>query len=243
MANKNRKRIDDFVSICSSFDIVDLSHPLEEQMPIWPGLSKYYHTLWFSIHYGDAATAYQLVMSEHTGTHVDAPGHYVPSGYPNHKWVDQVDLENWMGRAALIDCRDIKPRSEVPARKVIDWERSNGKLRTGDIAVFNFGWYEKWATRPDDTEFLKNWPGLGPECIEILIDRGIKAVGVDTLSPDIYASEGDPVHHTLLGEGIMIIENLANLRLPSPLFYLISLPLKIRGGSGSPVRALALVPK
>lgn len=237
-----RDLIDELLTSHKGFNTIDLSHTLEEQMPVWPTLSKYYHTLWFSIHFGDDATAYQLVMNEHTGTHVDAPGHYMPPGHPEHKWVDEVSVETWMGRAVLINCRELEPRSTVPASRVEDWEAEHGRIKTGDIVVFDFGWCAKWASRPDDTEFMKDWPGLGIECAGLLVERGVNAVGVDTLSPDVYASEGDPVHRTLLGNGVVIIENLANLDGLSPFFYLIALPLKIKDGTGSPIRAVALVP-
>lgn len=239
---RSRDLIDKLLSAHEEFEAVDLSHTLEEQMPVWPTLSKYYHTLWFSIHFGDDATAYQLVMNEHTGTHVDAPGHYMPPDHPEHKWVDEVQIETWMGRAVLIDCRDLEPRSAVTVSKVKDWESEHGRIQVEDIAVFNFGWCAKWATRPEDTEFMKDWPGLSVECAGLLVERGVKAVGVDTLSPDVYASESDPVHRTLLGNGVVIIENLANLDELPPYFHLIALPLKIKGGTGSPIRAVALVP-
>lgn len=238
-----QQSLDDLLSLLGSFKAVDLSHPLEEQMPVWPTLSKFYHQLWCAIHYGDNATAYQIIMSEHTGTHVDAPGHYVPPGYPMHQWVDEVPIEQWMGRAALVDCRDVPPLGAVAAERVRDWESRHGLIRQGDVVVFNMGWCAKWAVRPDDMEFMKDWPGLGADCVDLLLDRRVKAVGVDTLSPDIYMSPGDPVHRALLGHGVVILENLAKLDELPPVCYLMALPLKVRGGSGSPIRAVALVPE
>jgi arylformamidase len=95
--------------------------------------------------------------------------------------------------------------------------------------------------RPEDAAFLTDWPGLGSDCVQLLLERGVKAVGVDTLSPDVFGNATSPVHRALLGEGVVIVENLANLdRVPSR-FYLMALPLKIRGGSGAPCRASALV--
>jgi kynurenine formamidase len=237
-----QQALDDLIGSLGTFTVVDLSHPLEEQMPVWPTLSRFYHTLWCSIHYGDNATAYQLIMNEHTGTHVDAPGHYMPPGHPMHRWVDEVPLEQWMGRAAIVDCRDVPPLGAVPAQRMLDWEANYGRIRPGDIAVFNFGWCSKWAVRPDDLEFMKDWPGLGLDCAELLVERGVKAVGVDTLSPDVFMAPGDPIHRALLGQGIVIIENLANLDSLPPTCYLMALPLKVKGGSGSPIRAIALVP-
>ncbi len=222
-------------------EAIDLSHPLEEGIPVWPTLSPFFKSLWCSIHYGDEATAYQLVLNEHTGTHVDAPAHYLPPDHPHHRWVDEVPIEQWMGRACLLRCDAHEPRSAVGADRVLDWERQHGRIEHGDIAVFEFGWWRKWALRPDEVPFLTDWPGLGPDCVELLLERGVKAVAVDTLSPDVFGDASSPVHRALLGEGVVIVENLANLdRLP-PTFHLIALPLKVKGGSGAPCRATALV--
>lgn len=222
--------------------VVDLSHPLEEEMPVWPTLSRFFKELWCSIHLGDEATAYQLVMNEHTGTHVDAPAHFLPPGHPHHRWVDEVPVDQWIGQACLIGCETVAPRSAVGADHVRAWEADHGRIERGDIPVFAFGWWRKWAVRPDDGGFLTDWPGLGLDCVELLLDRSIKAVGVDTLSPDVYGDTSSPVHRALLGEGVVIVENLAHLDRVPPRFTLLALPLKVKGGSGAPCRATGLVP-
>jgi kynurenine formamidase len=228
-------------SLLDLFEPIDLSQPLEEGMPIWPTLSRYFKTLWCSIHYGDQATAHQLVLNEHTGTHVDAPAHFLPPGHPHHRWVDEVPIEQWMGRACLVRCTELQRRDAVTADHLLAWEARHGQIERGEIAVFEFGWWRKWALRPDDVDFLTDWPGLGPDCVALLLERGVKAVGVDTLSPDVYGDSESPVHKALLGEGVVIVENLANLDRVPPRFHLLALPLKIRGGSGAPCRATALV--
>jgi len=225
------------------FEAVDLSHPLEEEMPVWLTLSRFFKELWCSIHYGDEATAYQLVMNEHTGTHVDAPAHYLPLGHRQHRWVDEVPVEQWIGQACLVGCEAVRLGSAVGADHVRNWEAANGRLERGDIAVFTFGWWRKWAVRPDDAGFLTDWPGLGLDCVELLLERGVKAVGVDTLSPDVYGDSGSPVHRALLGEGVVIVENLAHLDVVPPRFMLFAAPLMVKGGSGAPCRAIGLVPK
>ena len=211
-------------------------------MPVWPTLSRFYQTLWLALHYGDEATAYQLLMNEHTGTHVDAPAHYLPPGHPHHRWVDEVPVEQWMGRACLIGCDDTEPRSAISADRLLRWESRHGRIERGDIAVFEFGWWRKWAPRPDDVAFLTDWPGLGTDCVQLLLERGVKAVAVDTLSPDVFGDTANPVHLALLGEGVVIIENLTNLDRVPPIFYLMALPMKVKGGSGAPCRATAILP-
>jgi arylformamidase len=199
-------------------EVIDLSQPLEEGMPVWPTLSRFFRTLWCSIHYGDDATAYQLLLNEHTGP-----------------------LEQWMGPACHIGCDAVEPRSGLSADHVLAWEGRHGPIERGDIAVFEFGWWRKWAVRPNDVAFLTDWPGLGSDCVELLLERGVKAVGVDTLSPDVFGDTESPVHRALLGAGVVIVENLANLDRVPPRFSLMALPLRIRGGSGAPCRATAFV--
>lgn len=222
-------------------EIVDLTHPLEEGMPVWPTLSKFFKSVWCSLEYGDEATANQLVLNEHTGTHVDAPAHFLPPGHPHHRWVDEVPVDRWVGPACLFRCDDAAPETAVAADRVLAWEAAHGPVERGEIAVFEFGWWRKWALRPGDVPFLTGWPGLGPDCVELLLERGVKAVAVDTLSPDVYGDTASPVHRALLGEGVVIVENLTNLDRVPPRFRLSALPLKVRGGSGSPCRATALL--
>src|SRR5450756_49647 len=207
--------------VLGNFQIVDLSHPLEENMPIWSTLSKFHHTLWLSMNLGDNATAYQVIFNEHTGTHVDATGHFMPTSHPEHRWIDQIPPDKWMGRAAVIDCHDVPLNGTVPAAKISRWEADNGPIHGEDIAVFNFGWYTRWAIRPNDQASLQDWPGLAPDCVELLLQRGVKAVGVDTPSPDNYGVPVETVHHALLSHGVLVIENLANLDQVAPLCYLI----------------------
>lgn len=231
------------LSLLEGFKVVDLSQPLEEDMPVFPALSKFYRMRWLSISHGDPANAYQMLVNEHCGTHVDAPAHYVVEGHPNHRWVDEVPLDRWMGRAAIIDCRDVAPAQQAMPQKIREWESSNGRLRNDDIVVFDFGWAAKWRKHPYDVEFQQGWPGVGLDNAEILIERGVKAVGVDTFSPDAQQSSGDPFHNRILPQGICIIECLTNLDQLPPVCYLQVLPLNLRRGSGSPGRAIAMIPR
>ncbi len=232
-----------FVELQRSFRVVDLSQRLEEHMPVWPTLSKFYHTLWLSLGFGDNANSYQIIMNEHTGTHVDATGHYLHTGHGQHRWIDQIPPERWMGRAPVIDCQDLPPRGEVTTDRILQWERRNGRIEPGDIAVFNYGWWKKWAIRPNEGTFMRDWPGLGLKAVDLLLDRGITAIASDTPSPEIFGVSGDKVHHAVLSRGVVIIENLTNLDQVAPLCFLMALPLPIREGTGSPTRAVAFVPR
>lgn len=221
---------------------VDLSHTLEEGIPAWPTHARFGRTLYESYEYGDLALHYGLTMGEHTGTHLDAPIHFVRSG-PAHYGVDEVPLDRLAGRAATIDATDLGPDGLLSADRIRAWEEEHGRIGAGDGVLIRYGWEDRWATGPEGRCFLDDWPGLGEEAAQHLVERGVSLVGCDTMSIDAKASGESPAHYALLGNEVYIVENLRNLdRLP-PFCLFVAFPLKIRGGSGSPVRAAALVPR
>jgi kynurenine formamidase len=233
--------VDAWSSIMQESQMIDLTHPLEEQMPVWPLLPRYYHNLWSSLDFGDPYTAYQVVMGEHTGTHADAPAHFVSTDKPACVSVEAMPLEAWHGPAAIINCHEVGPKESVLPGRVQAWEQLHGPIRAGEFVIFDFGWSRRWSVRPGDRAVVADWPGLDPSTAQLLRERGVKGVGTDTLSPEVFGAPGDPVHHILLERGIVVFENLANLEVLPPRCYLMALPLPIRGGSGSPVRAVAMV--
>lgn len=109
--------------------------------------------------------------------------------------------------------------------------------------LFRTDWSRKWRVRPDSEGYLQDWPGVNRNFAEVLRDRRVRAVGTDSMSPDRCGSQDYPVHYVLLPERTMILENLANLDRLRPFSLFLALPLKILGGSGSPLRAIGFVPK
>jgi kynurenine formamidase len=108
--------------------------------------------------------------------------------------------------------------------------------------LFDFGWSARWAPRPNDQPYVEDWPGVGMDVAEYLLSKKVAALGVDTLSPDPpMALSTKPIHPVVLEKQMLIIENLCNLDQLPDFFVFLALPLKIREGSGSPVRAVALV--
>lgn len=228
--------------LAEEFEIVDLTHTLEENIPCWPTHARFGHTLYESYEFGDLACHYQLTMSEHTGTHMDAPNHFIAEGTA-HYGIDSVKLSQVFGRAAVIDASLLPANGLLSRSMVEEWEKKNGDLRTGDIVLIRFGWDCFWGVRPNDANFLKDWPGVGGDAAEYFVEKGIKLVGVDTLAIDSYDTTDNPAHYTLLSNEVLIIENLNRLdQLPAFCLFF-ALPLPIKGGSGSPVRAMAYVPK
>jgi len=223
--------------------MVDLSQTLEEHIPNFPTHSKFFHDMWGSYWHGDRALTYQLVMNEHNGTHVDAPAHFISDAKPEaHRTIEQIEANRLIGRGVRIDCRGLKEGDYLPAAHIREWESNHGEIQAGDIVLLNFGWSEHWGLRPANRRYLNDWPGVSMEAAEYLVSKSIAAMGVDSLSPDPPAAlASNPIHHMVLEKQVLIIENLTRLEELPDFFLFIALPLKIRKGSGSPVRAIALI--
>jgi kynurenine formamidase len=224
------------------YEWIDLSHTLREDIPAYPTHARFGRTLYESYDYGDPARHHGLTMSEHTGTHMDAPLHFIPEG-PAHYGTDEIPLDRLAGRAATIDATDLGAGDLLDVERIEAWETEHGQIEAGDRVLIRYGWDRRWATGPDGRRFLESWPGLSGGAAEHLVEKGVPLVGCDTLAVDATVSTDNPAHHALLGNEVYIVENLNNLdRLP-PFCLFLALPLKIEGGSGSPVRAVALVPR
>lgn len=224
--------------------VVDLSQTLEERIPNFPTHSKFFHNLWGSYELGGRSLSYQVLMHEHNGTHVDAPVHFVADkNAEGHKTIDQIGPDHLIGRGVRLDCRASKEGDYVSADFIKKWEAQHGAIQTGDIVLFNFGWSEHWGLAPDNRRYLNDWPGVSVGAAEYIASKYIAAVGVDSLSPDPPAAlDSHPIHPLLLEKEVLIIENLTRLDELPDFFLFLALPLKIRQGSGSPIRAIALIP-
>ncbi len=223
--------------------MIDLSQTLEEHMPHFPTHAMFFHNLWSAPERGGRSLHYLLVMHEHNGTHVDAPAHFLSNAPADaHVTIERVPLGKLMGRGVHIDCRGTQAGQYVSKGYIREWEDRHGSLQPGDIVLFDFGWSAKWALRPKHQPYVENWPGIGMDAAEYLLSKQAAALGVDTLSPDPpEALRARPIHSVVLEKQMLIIENLCNLDQLPNFFIFMAFPLKIREGSGSPVRAVALV--
>lgn len=215
--------------------LVDLTHKLEVTIPVWPTHPIFCHEVVESYDRGDVACNHSIGMSEHTGTHFDAPLHFIRGGAA----IDRLSLNSFFGRMVKIDARDCRPCEAIGIDRIAAFERDHGPITAGDAVFFHFGWDRFWGDPADRQHFLRDWPGLSREGAEYLLQREVRAVGSDCLSLDCYGSTDFPAHRLLLGAGIPIGENFARLGEVPPLSFLITLPLPIVGGSGSPIRAVA----
>ncbi len=118
----------------------------------------------------------------------------------------------------------------------------HGALRAGDIVLFDFGWSAHWGLRPNNRRYHADWPGVSLEGAEYVLEQPVAALGVDPLSPDPSAAlSKSPIHPVVLAKQVLVVENLTNLDQLPDFFLFLALPLEIQAGSGSPIRALALV--
>jgi len=235
----------------ANYRLVDLTHILEEGTPC---LLPYYHMVWTSRKLGDPYNAYVLQIPEHHGTHVDAPFH---AG--GKKWLDDLDLNVWHGPCRVIDLKAKKLGEETSALDIKRWEKTYGSLCHGDIVLLQYGWDKRWPRKNERKKrghpisFFRDFPGLSVEAADYLGKNQVKLVGTDTPTVDPVSAfldsrnfgKTEPAHIKLLRErSIPVLEGLRNLsRLPPNGAYLFTFPLNLRRGSGSPVRAVAFVPR
>jgi arylformamidase len=233
------------------YRIIDLTHVLEERTPCY---LPFYHIPWMSIKQGDGYNAYVLQIAEHHATHVDAPAHV-----GGIKWLDDIDLDSWHGPCRVINLKNKKLAEEVFIKNIKSWENKNGQINQDEIILLQYGWDKRWIIKDDkfnelnNVGYLKDFPGLSEEAAAYLAQKKIKLIGTDTPTVDSISAfldarnlgKTEPSHIKLLREhNIPILEGLKNLdKLPSNGAYLFTLPLNIKHGSGSPVRAVAFVPK
>lgn len=194
--------------------------------------------------------ANSFYSAEHGGTHLDAPVHFAEG----QQSVDAIPLENLIGRGVVIDVSDSASNNADYQVSVDDfeaWETAHGQIPEGSIILLHTGYGKYWPDRVNymgtdergaDAVAKLHFPGLHPEAANFLIEnRNIKAIGIDTPSIDFGQSTHFETHQALFKAGIPAFENVANLdQLDRQGFMVIALPMKIGGGSGAPLRIIAI---
>ena len=209
---------------------IDLTHELDSGTPVYPGDEAPVFEDAFTLE-NDGFREKRFTMFSHTGTHMDAPAHMMP-GAPA---LDELPLSRFAGSAYVMDISGRPAGFRIEAE---DIERRGNSVRGNDFLVIKTGWEGFWGV-PD---YFAGFPVLTPRAAELLAGWDMKGVGLDCLSADPVDSPDYPVHRVLLGAGLVIIENLANLdALSSSVFHLSCFPLKIRDADGSPVRAVGII--
>ncbi|NHM32898.1 cyclase family protein [Neobacillus terrae] len=173
-----------------------------------------------------------FMMSDHSGTHMDAPYHFFKDGLT----IEQIPIDATMGNAIVIDVSDKAPNEPV-TREMIETvvEREHLSIKEDDIVLFRC-WPGEW-----NGEGFHQCKSLAPSVAEWVVDHKLKAIGLDLANADINDNMQRDVHLTLLGRNILIMENIVNLdKLSKKSFYFIGTPLNLKGLTGSPIRALAI---
>lgn len=209
--------------------IVDLSHPIEAGMPVYPGTEAPAVQVAADYHEGGFREI-QLQICSHVGTHLDCPAHLFPEG----QTVDEMPLAQFYGPGMVLDCREL-------GKGLIDIgfiRRFGQDLAGKDFILFYTGWDQKWGS-PD---YFRSYPTFTLEAIQALAGMEVKGIGIDAVSVDPVEAVQFTNHKVFLQKSRIIIENLTGLnQLIGREFTFICLPLKIRNGDGSPVRAAALL--
>ena len=230
--------------------LVDLTHPLDGQSPYWPeGVrqSPFRASVAATIEH-DGYFARTLHVPEHFGTHMDAPAHFTRQGAT----VDQIPLEQFLSAAVVVDVSE-GARSNSDYRVTVPdlekWVNAHGPIPRGCLVFFRTGWARRWPSQEgymhQDARGVLHFPGLSVEAARYLLDHARPVgIGIDTASIDFGPSKNFEVHQLTMAAGLYHLENVANLdELPATGTYVIALPLKLRDGSGSPSRVVALVPR
>jgi kynurenine formamidase len=232
--------------------LVDLTYPLDEQTVFWPTNKPF---TWERAAWGKTANGYwyasgNFSMSEHGGTHIDAPIHFAEGRLA----VDEIPLQKLIAPAVVIDVRPsvAEHHDYRLSRKDLErWEGRHGPIQQGAVVLMLTGWGQGWpdkarylgSSTPSDPKTL-HFPGFSKEAAEFLVkERHIDGIGIDTPSIDYGPSQDFIVHQIINGANLYGLENIANMdKLPAQGAILVALPIKIKGGTGGPVRIIAILP-
>ncbi|MBC8099316.1 MAG: cyclase family protein [Armatimonadetes bacterium] len=224
--------------------VVDLSHVLSPSFPVFPGFNNAVVEALVTVA-DNGFYAQQWTFGEHTSTHMDFPGHFVADA----PLVDDLDAAVLVGSAVVIDISAkaaTDPDALLDAADIEAWEAANGEIPAGAFVFMYSGWEAKLAEEGafagTDADGKLHFPGLSKDACELLVARGVHGAGVDTLSLDHGISTTFDAHYTLLGAGVLGVENVANLAaiIGKTATIVCGIP-KYENGSGGPTRVLALV--
>ena len=212
--------------------ILDLTLPISDKIPAFPGSPKPNFIQWENLK-DDGYNLELLFLSSHTGTHLDAPYHFLENGLKIH----EINPKRLIREAILIRSRK-KANQAITKNDIQKFEKKYGKIPNNSTVVFWTGWQK---TLHNDSYFNEN-PGLSEAAAKYLVSKKTNLVGIDSPSIDFKGSQRFSVHRIFSKNNILIVENLSNLeKIQSSKFYFVVLPLKLKGATGSPVRAIAFV--
>ncbi len=232
----------------SRYTMVDLTHELAADATAWPGSRNPFKL--DTIVASPTSAMFRLTLNEHFATHLDAPRHASGTGWTN----ERIPLETLIAPLVVIDVREHTARDRdyalLPA-DIAAHERRFGRIPRGAIVILRTGWSRYWDNPTmyfgADTSVkptVLHFPSFGVAAAQLLVARGVAMLGVDSPSTDVGNAPRFAVHGILGAANVPALENLADSdALPRTGAVLFALPIKTRGGSGGPVRVVALIPR
>jgi len=212
--------------------IIDLTLTVSDEIPTFPGSPQPSFIPWENVK-EDGYNLELLFLSTHTGTHMDAPYHFLEKGAKIH----EISLKKLVSEAVLIKSKK-KDGESITKTDIQKFEKKHGKIDGFSSVIFYTGWQRNLQKK---YYFTKN-PGLSVSAAKYLASKKVSLVGIDSPSIDLGTDSKFSVHQIFAKKGILIVENLANLeKIKSSKFHLVVLPLKLKNATGSPVRAIAFV--
>jgi kynurenine formamidase len=228
-------------------EVLDLTHAINAQVPTYELAEKLaFHSTTVATIDKDGYFARDISLPEHFGTHLDAPAHFARGLWT----VDQIPPERFVAPLVVMDVK-AGPRTnadyQVSVEDIARWEQAHGQIPPDAVVIANTGWDARWSSAKDyrnaDDKGVMHFPGYSLDAAKFLVEaRNALGLGIDTLSIDYGPSKDFPVHQYTLAHSLYHLENVANLdRTPPTGATVVVAPMKLEGGSGSPVRILALV--
>lgn len=204
---------------------IDISMHLRAGMPAFPGDPEFRSVPHRSLDRGDPYNLSALAFGSHAGTHLDPPRHFFADGLP----IDRLDLEDFNGPCEVVSVNPA--RNEVGAEDVARVPPSTRRV------LFRTANSDRWRV---SGAFFPDYAALTPAAAEALVARQVRLVGIDSLSVELDPTGRFPVHHLLLGNGVLILEGLELADAPPGAYELVCLPLRLQNGDGGPARAVLL---
>lgn len=210
---------------------IDLTLTISQSLPTFPGSPKPNFIPWSKIK-TDGYNLELLFLSSHTGTHLDAPFHFVEKGRKIH----EISPSRLISDAILIRLEKGRNHS-ITKKDIVNFEKKWGEIKENSTVIFSTGWQKNIQKK----YFFFDNPRLSDSAAKYLISKKPNLVGIDSPSIDLGKKSKFSVHHILAKNNVLILENLCNLEKISGFFFkLIVLPLKLKDATGSPVRAVAI---
>lgn len=230
--------------------IIDLTYAFDKDTLYWPTAAPFEKRTVSEGHTegGYYYSAYWIATAEHGGTHLDAPVHF----YEGRETTDEIPLSRLIGDAVLVDVTTTDPNALISISSLKAWEAENGPIAENTIILLQTGWGRYWpeakyylGTEERGAGAVANlrFPGLSKAAASWLVnERNISAIGIDTASIDRGQSTDFQAHRVLAEASVPIFENVAHLeQLPTNRFKVVALPMKLKGGSGGPLRIVAIL--